>query len=337
MGSPGSTRPTPTQNFAGGALTGYILGPQDLGPSKATDASNLFSGGAGSLPGSILPNYADLTNQAGQTFFGGLNGQNANPIFTNALNTAFNTPDINIDMGGMGGGFGGGGGFGAGSQGFGQTVIPSSYTNQALDYLSNTPSAFDTMTGGPMVDAINQRVDQASQAYTNRAFDNMDIALEKALSNDMATGLLSGSTIATNRGMIAKQVVDDIATMDATLSLDSTKYLGDLAMQDVVNQSNNMQAILQQALVEKGINAQFAATMASNAANNAKDLAIAKLNAQTQLTLNSQDNALQLLGLGQQDFQNAQQNQMQLGLAPLTMLGNLATGGPSITQGAKSA
>lgn len=332
------SKPAPESRYASGVLTGYVLGPQDLGDSKATEGAALFE-----QPGQgvgILPDWGELQNTAGQSFYGNLAGPNANPIMTDALNRTFAMPELTMPSinygggGGMGGGMGGG--FGGGS-GFGDKIIPTSATNNALDYLQNTPSVFDQMSGGPIVDEINQRVEAESQAYRTRAMADLEQATEIAFANDMAQGLLSGSTVLLNRERLAENVLNDIAVFDATRSLESTKYLGDLAMQDIVNQSNNMQAILQQAMVEKGIDAQYAAAMAAVAAEQATALATARiasetqlgvagLNAQTQLALNQQDNALSLLGMGQQDFGSSLDRQIGVSTMPLQLLAG--QGGP---------
>lgn len=333
------SKPTPESRFASGALTGYLLGPQDLGDNKGTEGASLF-GQAGQGVG-ILPDWGELQDLSGQTYFGSLAGPNANPILTDALGRTFAAPELTmpeINYGGAGGGLGGGGGFGGGGGGgFGGKIIPTSATNNALDYLQNTPSVFDQMSGGPIVDEINQRVKAESQAYTTKRMADLERVTEIAFADDMAKGLLSGSTIALNRERLAENVWRDLAVFDATRSLESTKYLGDLAMQDIVNQSNNMQAILQQAMVEKGIDAQYAAAMAAVAAEQATALATARiasetqlgvagLNAQTQLALNQQDNALSLLGMGQQDFGSSLDRQIGLGTMPLQLLAG--QGGP---------
>lgn len=333
------SKPTPESRYASGALTGYILGPVDLGDSKATEGAAQF--GAPGQGVGILPDWNQLQDTAGQSFYDTLAGPNANPIMADALNRTFAMPELTmpeIDYGAASAGLGGGGGFGGGGGGgFGGKIIPSSATNNALDYLQNTPSVFDQMSGGPIVDEINQRVSAESQAYRDRAMADLEQATEIAFANDMATGLLSGSTVLLNRERLTENVLNDIAVFDATRSLESTKYLGDLAMQDIVNQSNNMQAILQQAMVEKGIDAQYAASMAAVTAQQATALAtariasetqigIAGLDAQTKLALNQQNNALSLLGMGQQDFGSSLDRQIGVGTLPLQLLAG--QGGP---------
>lgn len=364
-GSKQQSKPTPESRYASGVLTGYLVGPQDLGDSKATEGAALF-GQAGQGVG-ILPDWGGLQDTAGQSFYGNLAGSGANPIMTDALGRAFAMPEItmpeikmpNINYGAGGGGMGGGigGGFGAGGQGFGGKIISNAATNNALNYLQNTPSVFDQMSGGPIVDEINQRTNAEDQAYTQRALADLEQATEIALANDMAQGLLSGSTILTNRERLAENVLNDINVFRATRSLEQTKYLGDLAMQDIMTQSNNMQSILQQAMVEKGIDANYAAQMAAIATEQATALATARiasqtqlgvagLNSQTQLAsqmmdtqarlgMNQQNNAMNLLGLGQQDYNASIDRQINLGTLPLQLLagqggaGTIATGGKS--------
>lgn len=346
-GSQQQSKPTPESRYASGALTGYLLGPVDLGDSKASEGAAMF-GGAGQGVG-ILPDWGKLQDTAGQSFFGNLSGPNANPIMTDALGRLTAVPDIkmpSIDYsGGMGGGGGMGAGFGGG-QGFGSKIISTSATNNALDYLQNTPSVFDQMSGGPIVDEINQRTDAEDQAYTQRAMADLEEATEIAFANDMAQGLLSGSTVMLNRERLAENVLNDLNVFRATRSLEQTKYLGDLALRDIQTQSNNMQAILQQAMVEKGIDANYAAQMAAIASEQATALATARiasqtqlgvagLNAQTQLALGQQDNALRLLGMGQQDFGSSIDRQIGVSTLPLQLLagqggaGTISTGGKS--------
>lgn len=331
-GGGGQSKPTPENRFASGALTGYLVGPQDLGDSKATEGAALF-GQAGQGVG-ILPDYADLQAMAGQSYFGGLAGDNPNPILTDALGRAFTTPDIKVpSIGGGGAGFGGGGGgFNYTPTGYGAQLLTPEDVTTAKNYLMNTPSVFDQMSGGPIVDEINQRVNAASDAYTNRQMNNLSRATEISLANDMAQGgLISSSTVMNHREDLAQKVLDDIAVFDATANLDATKYLGDLAMQDIMNQSNNMQSILTAALTEKNINAGYDAQMAATKAqyqaaimtaniSAQAQMAVASLNSQTQLAMNQQDNALQLLGMGQTDFQNTKTNQLNIGTLPLQLL-----------------
>ncbi len=363
-GSKQQSKPTPESRYASGALTGYVLGPVDLGDSRATEGAAMFNN-AGQGVG-ILPDWGQLQDTAGQSFYGNLAGNNANPIMTDALGRAFTMPEItmpeikmpNINYGGgggMGGGFGAG--FGGGGQGFGQRIIPQSATNNALDYLQNTPSVFDQMSGGPIVDEINARTEAEDQAYRQRAMADLEQATEIAFANDMATGLLSGSTIMLNRERLTENVLNDLNVFRATRSLEQTKYLGDLAMQDIMTQSNNMQSILQQAMVEKGIDANYAAQMAAIASEQATALAqariasqtqlgVAGLNSQTQLAsqmmdtqarlgMNQQNNAMNLLNMGMTDYNASTDRQIGLGTLPLQLLagqggaGTIATGGKS--------
>lgn len=244
-------------------------------------------------------------------------------------------------MGGFGGGFGGGGG------GLGANLIPQSSVNNALNYLENTPSPFDAMSGGPIVDTINQRVNAESEAFRTQQMKNLDEALEIAFANDMAGGMLSGSTIMLNRERVTEGVLNDIAVLDATRSLESTRYLGDLAMQDIINQSNNMQAIIASALQEKGINATYAAQMAQIASQQATALAQAQiqsatqlslgaLDAQTSLQLANQQNMMNLLNLGQQDYNTSIDRQLQTSTLPLNLLAGQTAPGAVGAQSTKS-
>lgn len=357
-----TSKPSPEQRYNSGVLTGYALGPQDLGDSKATEGASLF-GQAGQGVG-ILPDFNELKALSGQNYFGGF-GQDASGAFTNdnpvaaaAMNSVFAPPSIKVDLeamglpaggfgAGMGGGMGGfGGGFGGGSSGFGPNLIPQSSVNNALNYLENTPSLFD-QTGGPLVEEINARVNAESQAFREQQMRNLDEALEIAFSNDMATGLLSGSTVMLNRERVTEGILNDLAVLDATRSLDQTKFLSEMAYQDIALKSNNMQAIIQAALQEKGINADYAAQMASIASQQATAIAVANiqsqtslataaLGSQTQLALGQQQNMMNLLNLGQQDYNASIDRQLGVSTLPLNLLAGQTTQSPISTQSTKS-
>ena len=337
-GGGGKSKPASENRFASGVLTGYLVGPQDLGDSKATEGAALF-GHAGEGVG-ILPDYADLQAMAGQSYFGGLAGDNPNPILSDAYGRVFATPDIKMPSLGGGGGFGGGGGggFNYTPTGYGAQLLTPEDVTKAKNYLENTPSVFDQMSGGPIVNEINSRVNAASDAYTNRQMDNLDVARERARADLAGQGFISSSVQMDYDNRLMRDFLDDVAVYDATANLDATKYLGDLAMQDIVTHSNNMQAILTDALTEKNINAGYDAQMAATKAqyqaaimtaniSAQAQLAVASLNSQTQLAMNQQDNALSLLGMGQQDFNQTQTNKMNIGTLPLQLLAGQGSNG----------
>lgn len=336
-GSKQQTKPSPENRFATGATLGYLLGPVDLGDSKASEAAALFSGPGQGL--GILPDFQDLQALSGQSFFEGF-GQNPdtgaftnpNPVFQSALNTAFTTPEINIpSLGGFGGGASG---FGGG--GFGGQIIPDQATQDALSFLQNPDSVFDTLSGGPIVDEIRSLDEQSTLALRERAMQNLDEALEISLANDAAQGFISGSTIQLNRERITEGVLTDLNVILAEKSLQNTRFLGELAMQDIINRTNAAESIIQAALTEKGIDADFAARMAKIASDQATALAVASINSQTQLALNQQDNALQLLGLGQQDFQSSLDRQLAVNTLPFNTLAGLGGGGSISNASTKS-
>lgn len=370
-GSKSQTKPAPEQRYNSGVLTGWALGPVNMGDSKATEGAGMFDY-AGQGVG-ILPDFGELKGLAGQSYFGGF-GRDANGVFTNAnpvaqqaMNNVFaqpniQMPDIRVDLEAMGlpaNGFGAGMSGGMGMGGFGggnfPTLIGQDRVNTALDYLENTPSPFDAMSGGPIVDEINARVNAESLAFRNQQMANLDEALEIAFANDMAGGLLSGSTIMLNRERVTEGVLNDLAVLDATRSLESTRYLGDLAMQDIINNSNNAQAIVQAALEEKGIDSARATQMAAIASQQATALAqaqiqsatslalgaldsqtrlgIAGLDTQTQLALQGQANMMNLLNMGMGDYNAATDRQLGVLTMPLNLLaGQTAPGTISNTR-----
>ena len=247
-------------------------------------------------------------------------------------------PSLDFSGISLGGGYGGGGGT---PSGFGSNLIGQSSVNNAISKLENPDSVFDVMSGGPIVDTINQRVNELDTAYTNRAMADLDTALEIGLAQNMANGgFISSSSVMEQRGRVTENVLNDLNVFRATQNLEATQYLGDLAMRDVINGTNSAQALLQQAMIEKGINADYAAAIAAVNAQQATAIATAQINAQAQLAstslagqyqlaANQQDNALGLLNLGASDFQNTQQNQLGIGQLPLNILQGVANG-PSV-------
>lgn len=342
-GQKSQTKPAPEQRFNSGVLTGYALGPVQMGDSKATEGAGLFEQ-AGQGVG-ILPDFGELQALAGQSYFGGF-GQNAegtftnaNPVFQGAMNNVFGSPDLFVDLEAMGlpaNGYsagGGMGGFGMGSFGGGNfsNLIPQSSVDNALNYLENTPSPFDAMSGGPIVDEINARVNAESEAFRTQQLKNLDDALEIAFANDVAGGMISHSTVMLNKQRITENVVNDLMVLDATRSLESTRYLGDLAMQDIINQSNNMQSIIASALTEAGINAQVAVQMAQIASaqatalaqaqiNSATQLSLGALDSQTQLALQQQSNMMNLLNMGMGDYNTSLSRQLDVATLPIDIL-----------------
>jgi hypothetical protein len=321
-----------------GALGGYEI--QSLG-NPYTEAGVISA----VSPTSILPQYGELLEMSGDNLFGSFGQDEAgaftseNPVFAGSLNTlfagspafsggGFDDGDISIDSG-----------VGQLSDSLGQ-AIPEDAVSNALDFLQNSPSGFDQTSGGPIVELIAQRGQEFADALTDSAMVNLEKATEIALSNDLASGLLSGSTILMHREKLANQVLLDLNSMIAGNQVENTKFLYDMAMQDIQFQSNNMQAILQLALTEKGVESNFAKALASIASNEAiTQVQIASQLQTTEAQIgadvygrqlgsldNQRANMLNLLELGQRDFQFAQENLLDTTKLPLEILLGLDPG-----------
>lgn len=359
------SRPSTDQRFLTGQSIGFLnpgVSGEDLGiKNKFTQA------GVAAVPGSILPDYQGLLDTAGQSFFGGFSqgedGQflNDNAVFSTALNNVFAGPP---------GGFGGGGGGATGGtatagiigdaarafEGPQPQIVGEDRVGRALDFLENPPSVFDQATGGPIADRINELNASFGDALTDKAMADLDEATEIALSNDLAGGLLSGSTMLMHREKLANNVLLDLNALLAGVSLDNTKFLFDMAMQDLAMQSNNMQQILAQAMIEKGIDTNEAIATADRVSREAiaqaelitnasiatagNQTAASVANAANALTARGQDfqfasgsadRNLSLLGLGLNDQQNTTGNLLDIGTLPLDVL--LGTGGGQASSG----
>lgn len=275
---------------------------------------------AGYLPGSILPNYQDLLNQP--SYFDTLSGANANPILSQALGNIMNPTMPNLNFGG---------GAGTGAAGLG-TLIGSSHVQNALQGLENPTSVFDTMSGGPIVDEIAKRTDAMTQAVGKKSEAQLAKEIDIATANLGGQGLISSSQVLQERGRITNDIMNDYNQIISGAALENTKYLGNLAMQDALMKSNNLQSILQQAMVEKGINADYAATMAKVAA----DEAIAKAQIQANLYINQQNQYQNILGMGAQDYATTQAAKNKMQLLPIDLLTSTMTGIPSVSTGSSS-
>ena len=280
------------------------------------------SPGAGNLPGTILPNFGDLEALAGDKFFNSLTGDNVNPVFSEALDNIFNpsAPDSNInyspgddvaipDLG---------------------TVVGGPATQQALDQLLNRPSIFDDVTGGPIVDRIDELTNQQLDAVSGRLASEREDALDDANSNLAAGGLLSSNQVFRAQEEIIGNSLDDFTMQALDFSRDNIKVLSDLAMQDAQLGTQSAQAVLQSALQEKGINADLAAQIAKINADRVVAIQAAQIQSQTQLMLGQQSAGLDLLNLGLDDFQFGQDNQLDIASLPLELLLQMATGGPTV-------
>ena len=224
-------------------------------------------------------------------------------------------------------------------------LIGQSSIDTAIGNLENPPSVFDVMSGGPIVDEINQRTDALIDANTTRAMADLDEALEVGLAQSVAQGgFISSSAVLEHRGRVTDDVLNDLNAFNAGVGLENTKYLGELALRDIQNGTNAAQALLAQAMIEKGINADVAVAEAQVAAQ----LAQAQIAAQAQiqsaqiganasianthlagqfgLAENAQDNALGLLQLGSQDFGNSLDRQIGVGSIPFDLLSGVSRG-----------
>lgn len=300
---------------------------------------------AGNIPGTALPNLGLLQNIAGNTFFGGLaEGQqegNINPIFGGALDaisSARQNLDSFINFGTSGGG--GGGLIDAGSlpTNFGDRLITKEQSDQAVEGLLNTPSVFDELGSGGISDIVAQQTSEFENAQRVRAEKAIDELSERALADIAAQngGLISSSDVLRTREAIASNVITETEVALQQNSLLNTRFLGELAIQDIALGSKNMEAVLQGALQEKGINASFASAIANANAEIIKSREANRLNAAIAASQLAQGAAVDLLQLGLSDFNNAQSNFLNQANVPTQGLLSLATGFPGISSGSSS-
>lgn len=323
-GGGGSYTSSPTfQPTSGMGYAPWLqIGPSSQSPTitgalPGTGSPTNPFGTPGSVPGTILPDWEDLMAMSGQSFFGSFGEDSP---WATAMNQILNPKAIQVPQIG-------GGGMGGTGASLGR-VIPNADVQQALDKLLNPASVFDQMSGGPIVDEINARTNALQDANSARAMRDMERMIDIANADLAAGGIISGDVILRERRRIIDDVMDDLNVINAGVGLESTRFLGELAMQDLLMQSNNAQAVLQQAMVEKGIDANYAAQMAKIAA----DKAIAQAQLQLQAQLGQQSNALNLLGLGLQDYQNMLNRQLGTATLPFNLLGQVM-GLPSIGSG----
>ena len=350
--------PSAQQTAANNALLGYVLGPSvdQFSGSPKTKADNTYGtyfntlgqprrrptpslagqpgiSGAGNLPGTILPNFEDLLALGGDSFFNSLTsldadgnpiagGDGVNPVFSQALNNIFNPSATGFNFNSSSGG-------NVATPDLG-TVIGDPAAQQALDQLLNRPSLFDDVTGGPIVDRIDELTNQQLDAVSSRLASERADALDAANANLAAGGLLSSNQVFRAQEEIIGNSLDDFTLQALDFSRDNIKVLSDLAMRDAQLGTQSAQAVLQGALQEMGINANHAAQIAKINADRAVSIQAAQIQSQTQLALGQQSAGLNLLELGQQDFQSGQQNQLGIASQPLDILTALATGGPTL-------
>ena len=258
---------------------------------------------------------------AGDKFFNSLGGDNANPVFSEALDNIFNpsapdfgairssiTPladptialtsqgpsdfDINYSPGED-----------VATPDLG-TIVGDSATQQALDQLLNRPSLFDDVSGGPIVDRIDELTNQQLDAVSGRLASERADALDAANSNLAAGGLLSSNQVFRAQEEIIGNSLDDFTLQALDFSRDNIKVLSDLALQDAQLGTQSAQAVLQAALEEKGIDANLAAQIAKINADRAISIQTAQIQSKTQLGLGQQDSetkrALGIARLGDQ-------------------------------------
>ena len=137
-------------------------------------------------------------------------------------------------------------------------ILSQGQTQQAIQGLLNPQSIFDIMSGGPIVDEINARTNTLQDAFRTQQMANMDQGIAKIRAQLAAEGVLSGSDIINEQFDFTQGVLNDIAVFDAGLGLENTRYLGDLAMQDLTQRSNNLQRILVEANLQRGMNVNVA-------------------------------------------------------------------------------
>lgn len=299
----------------GPGLSALLPSPTPSQPPPTFGTDLAFGGGPispGSIPGTILPDFNALVQTAGQRFFSSISPDSP---FATALNQVLNpqssisVPQISAPRVSTPG-----------------QIIPSSATQQALNLLLNPPSVFDVMSGGPIVEEIQARTQAAQQALSERAMRDLERAIDIATSDLSAEGFLSGSQILKERARITDDVLTDLNVIFSNMGLENTRYLGNLAMQDLLLKTNSARAVLEEALREKGIDAQTAVALAKIAS----DQAIAQAQLQLQAQTAQQQAALGLLQLGQRDFQTAVQNLLGVQTLPFNIAGQLL-GLPQVT------
>ncbi len=344
-----SSGPTQSGKILQGALT------EGLFPGASEHLVGTQKQGA-LLGGQQTAGYFDTLNQTANSpgFFSGI-GDESNPFSTawNSLNAGFDSN--NSAIGPIQAGTASGATATAGQIADVAPVITQDSIAQAQDKLLNPPSVFDVMSGGPIVDAINARVDASSAAYTEQQLQKMTDAQERAYVNLVAGGGFVSSTAVQNAmDRITRDVMNDIAVFDATNSLEATKYLGTLAMQDIQNGTNGATVVLTQALVQRNQDVQSAIAQAElitqaaiASAQNATQASIASANnttsaniANAQVQLGQQQLAQQgqlgLLGLGANDFQFNKGLQYDAANKPIDIAAGLAVGSNVSSGKAKS-
>ena len=114
------------------------------------------------------------------------------------------------------------------------------------------------MSGGPIVDEINARTNALQDAFRTQQMHNLDEGIAKVRAQLAADGVLSGSDIINEQFDFTQGVLNDIAVFDSGLGLENMKYLGDLAYQDLIMRSNNLQRVLIESNLQRGMNIEVA-------------------------------------------------------------------------------
>lgn len=352
--------PTPIQPPVPGGLT-----PQRPTPGFPPPTHIGQPVGVGETLESGLPNQDVLSNLALESIF----NPQPNQAFADFTS---NTPSVNI--GGVPGvnvqnlnpsDFGAGLGTNTATAQLPDNIISQGQSQQAIEGLLNPTSIFDVLNGGGggIIDQINQRTNSLQEAFRTQQFANLGQAQDQIRAQFAADGVLSGSDVINEQARFAEGVLNDIAVFDQGLGLQSTQYLGDLAMQDLQRGSNNLQQILTQAMIQRGMNldqataeadrisreaiaqaqiqsqvgianldAQTRASIAAQQAAVQQSIAQAQiagqqqlggLNAQTQLALGQQGAGVDVLGLLMNDFNNQQSNLLGTSQLPLNLAGGL--------------
>lgn len=330
-GSKQTSGPTQSGKVLQGSLVGGILGPEAGDLLVGTQGEGAAVGGP--VIQGHFGNLNDVANSGG--FFG--SGVASDP--DNPFNTAFSSINEGLLNGSnIEAGVASGASATAGQIEQPDAIISEGQTQLAIDKLLNPNSVFDTMSGGPIVDIINAKSDAASAAFTEKAMQDLSTATEIALADFTAGGgFISSSAVGEQSSRLARDVMNDVALFEATLSLENTKYLGDLAMQDIVNQTNAATVVLTQAMVQRGqdvqsaiAQAQFITQASIASAQNATQASIATANNQTSANIAGaqlgQQGALGLLGLGLNDSQFQQGLQFEAANKPLDLAAGLAVG-----------
>lgn len=299
---------------------------------------------AGYMPGTILPNFTDMMDLAGSSYFDTLvgtdangnptvGGEGVNPVLNQALSQAFN-PTVNSNIAsGVFSQVGGSAGAPMSTELNEPRIISQEDTAWAVDRLKNAPSLFDQMSGGPLMEQIGDITARQLDAVGSRLDEERTAAIQKSTADLAAGGLLSSDQLLRSREDIVRASLDDYALQAVGFEKENTMFLAQMAMSDIQTGDRRAEAILQAGLTEQGIRADYAATIAKVNADRLMAVQVAQINTAAQMAMNSQNAAMNLLQLGYNDFAGGIDRQLGVMMKPLDMAMGLATGGTPISTG----